>query len=80
MYRYTYGILIALDQLGNAILGGYPDETLSTRAAIARRSGKRWGCVLCKVLDWIDTNHCHRALRGKALSVMKRWGKQKVER
>lgn len=75
MYRYVYGILIALDQLGNALLAGYPDETVSTRAARARNQGKPWGCVLCRVLDYIDRNHCDRAIRGKALSVMKRWGK-----
>jgi hypothetical protein len=34
-------ILIALDQLANAVLGGWPDETLSSRAYRWHTSGKR---------------------------------------
>lgn len=29
--KYLYNILISLDQLGNTILGGDPDETISSR-------------------------------------------------
>lgn len=69
---YVYGLLIALDQLVNAALGGYPDETISFRSAQARNEGKRWGCVLCKVLDAIHERHCDYALRSKLASVMRR--------
>jgi hypothetical protein len=69
---YALGVLIALDQVANALLGGYPDETVSFRAAKARRDGKRWGCVLCKLLDTIHTNHCEFSLRSKAASLMRR--------
>lgn len=31
MYTWFFYISIALDQLVNAVLGGYPDETLSAR-------------------------------------------------
>ena len=31
MKKYAYQLLIAADQLINALLGGYPDETLSSR-------------------------------------------------
>jgi hypothetical protein len=75
--RYLYGIGIALDQLANAILAGYPDETVSTRAALARKRGERWGCVLCKLLDRIDKDHCYRSLRAKAVSVLRRHGRRK---
>ncbi|MBR1173910.1 hypothetical protein JQ617_08090 [Bradyrhizobium sp. KB893862 SZCCT0404] len=70
--RYIYGVLIGLDQLGNALFGGYPDETISFRSANARDDGKRWGCVLCKVLDWIDPNHCDRSQRTKKASLLRR--------
>lgn len=53
-------VLIAIDQLGNALFLGAPDETISSRAGKARERGELWGCYLCKVLDWIDTRHCER--------------------
>lgn len=31
MKHYLFNILIALDQLGNTLAGGYPDETMSSR-------------------------------------------------
>jgi len=69
---YVLGVLIALDQVANAVLGGYPDETVSFRAATARGEGKRWGCVLCRLLDAIHTNHCTFALKSKAASLLRR--------
>jgi len=69
---WTYSVLIALDQLVNALMFGYPDETVSYRSAVARERGKRWGCVLCSVLDWIDTGHCSRALTSKKTSLLRR--------
>lgn len=38
---YGKALLVALDQLGNALLGGWPDETLSSRAWRLSASGKR---------------------------------------
>lgn len=49
---------VSHDQLANAATGGNPDETVSSRAFRAQTEGRRWGCVLCKVLDWVDKNHC----------------------
>lgn len=48
--RYFEGLLIALDQLGTAILGGYPDETLSSYAFRMRSQKKPFGFFA----DWID--------------------------
>ncbi|MGI9278202.1 MAG: hypothetical protein ACR2PX_01020 [Endozoicomonas sp.] len=62
LQKYFWNLLIAIDQLGNTILAGDPDETISSRAAKAARSGKRWGCVLCKVLDAIDKDHCKKSV------------------
>jgi hypothetical protein len=24
--------------------------------------GKRWGCVLCRLLDYVEKNHCLKSL------------------
>jgi hypothetical protein len=64
-------VLIAIDQLFNAILGGYPDETISSRAAKAELRGDKWGCVLCKLLAYVDKNHCEKVIErdeGKRIS------------
>lgn len=60
--RYAWGVAVALDQLANAVLCGDPDETISSRAAKAARRGRRWGCVLCRLLDALDPGHCERSL------------------
>lgn len=48
----------AYDQLGNAVLGGDPQRTVTERAGKAMKEGRRWACVLCKLLDRIDPDHC----------------------
>ena len=60
--KYFWNLLIALDQLANTILAGDPDETISSRAAKAARRKKRWGCILCQVLDWFDKDHCLKSI------------------
>jgi hypothetical protein len=68
--RWAKNVAIALDQLANAVAGGLPDETLSSRAHKARerwtanidtpadRRAYLWGCVLCGLLDALFRNHC----------------------
>jgi hypothetical protein len=46
----------------NTVAGGDPDETISSRAAKAEAEGKRWGCILCGLLDKIQKDHCKRSL------------------
>jgi len=60
--RWVFNILVALDVLLNACLFGQRHETLSKRAARARDKNQRWGCILCKLLDAIDRNHCEKSL------------------
>ena len=60
--RWIINVLIAFDQLMNAIGGGDPDETISSRAAKARNRGRWWGCILCRFLDHIDPKHCASSL------------------
>lgn len=60
--RYFWNILIAIDQFGNAVTGGDPDETISSRAGKAMREGKAWGCVLCRFLNLLENDHCIKSI------------------
>lgn len=56
-------VTVANDQALNAALVGAPgseDETISSLAGKARRRGRRWGCLLCWLLDKVDPGHCDR--------------------
>ena len=59
--KRSYKMAIAFDQFGNAMLGGSEDETISSRAGRAMEEGKRWGCVLCKFLDFFEKDHCMKS-------------------
>ena len=62
--RWIMNILISFDQLGNSVLLGDPDETISSRLG---RIKKKWGGSIpwtrpvAKITDWfldrIDRNH-----------------------
>ena len=57
--NYVLRVLLGLDRFCNAILGGDPKETMSSRMGkfVARKRG--WfPCQLCKLLNLIDPNHC----------------------
>ena len=60
--RRAWTLAVAHDQLANAAFGGHEDETLSSRAGKAALEGKRWACVLCRLLDRLDPNHCENAI------------------
>ena len=51
-------IAVALDRVGNAAANGVETDTLSSRANRARAEGRRWGCILCRWLDWLDPHYC----------------------
>lgn len=66
MCRYLYHCLIALDQLLNATLGGYADETLSSRAyrrASVAQPKRRWRVAYRAIngLFFWQSNHCRGA-------------------
>lgn len=66
----AWRLAVSYDQLANTAFGGSEDETISSRAGKAARKGKRWACVLCKLLDWFQPNHCELSIepdRGKSL-------------
>ena len=61
----AWPVAVANDQALNAALAGYAgseDETVSSRAGKAQLAGKRWGCVLCRLLDHIDPGHCSKSI------------------
>lgn len=62
MKQYLWNILISLDQFANTVLGGSPDETISSRAGKAMREGKVWGCVLCRFLNLFENEHCAKSI------------------
>lgn len=62
MLRIPYNLFVAYDQVLNVLLLGEPHETVSLRSAKARDQGKRWGCILCRLLDRIHRAHCDKVL------------------
>lgn len=61
--QWKHDWLVAFDEWAGALAPrSLPGETISARAATARNHGHRWGCWLCKMLDWIETNHCDEAI------------------
>lgn len=60
VWKYFWNILISFDQFVNTLLGGVPDETLSSRMGKHVRDGRCKLCfVVCWFLDKLDPNHCH---------------------
>lgn len=59
---YFRRLFVAADQLLNVVFGGDEDETISSRIAKDRRRGRKFACVLCRILDWIDPHHCEKAI------------------
>ena len=54
-----FQVLIAIDQLFNTLLGGYADETLSSRAyRLELERGRSWGRKFVDTLLWFDKDHC----------------------
>lgn len=63
MKRYVWNLLISIDQLANALLGGYPDETLSSRMGKRVIKKKCKVCkMICRLLDLIDKDHCYKSI------------------
>ena len=58
----AWSLAVSHDQLANTAFGGSEDETISSRAGKASRDGKRWACVLCKLLDRFDPDHCEKSI------------------
>lgn len=63
--RHLFQVSVALDQLANTLLGGWADETISSRINRNAERGywyaKFMRCVLNLVLTPIKRNHCQQA-------------------
>lgn len=61
MTTYVMKVLIAFDQLANAVIGGHPDETLSAAAHRRHIDGKSGWRNLINGLFWWQEDHCRDA-------------------
>ncbi|MDE3023220.1 MAG: hypothetical protein KGI54_15455 [Pseudomonadota bacterium] len=73
---YVLNLLVSIDCLGNALTGGDPNETISSRAGKAMQEGDKWGCILCYILQHsliFAKDHCIKAIQRHAgnLAVIK---------
>ena len=75
MTRYIFNILVALSQLGNTLLGGFPDESMSARAWRTAKQGKYPGKLAMPLIDILffvltfgrDKAHCLMAYESERL-------------
>jgi hypothetical protein len=65
MGTYLWNVLIAIDQLFNALTGGDPDETVSSRMGRWSQLGG-WRAIVAKPICWLtslfDKDHCPEAI------------------
>jgi len=59
--KYLINICIAFDQFINTLLGGDPDETISSRLGKFKDQVALYAW-LCLLLDYIDPGHCRKAI------------------
>lgn len=66
---YWKGVLIALDQLLNALAGGWPDETYSSRCWRWSLQGRDWPRRVVDGVAWLfhDHNHCRESFESERL-------------
>lgn len=68
--EYSYGecVLIAVDQLINALLGGWPDETVSSLSYRLDRDGVRhWPRKLIDGIFFWQKEHCKSSYEAEKL-------------
>ena len=67
--NYWKNLLIAVDQLVNALIGGWPDETLSSRAYRMAADGNPWAMYAIDGLANLfgDENHCETSFKSERL-------------
>lgn len=62
MKKYIWNLLISIDQFFNAVFGGDPDETISSRMGKRARKGDKLGIMVCRVLNFFDKGHCEKSI------------------
>lgn len=66
--QYRYGLWISQDQLVNAIFGGNPDVTVSSKVGYMALQGSATATYMAKVIDWLfyvavgQINHCYASI------------------
>lgn len=62
--KYLFNIAVSLDQFANTLLGGDPDETMSSR--MGKHLANHDKCpvcnFLCKLLNKIQKDHCVKSI------------------
>lgn len=61
---YLRRVLVAGDIFTNVLLGGCPDETISSRCARGALAGKWWGMGMSWLLDLFELDHGAKAMAG----------------
>lgn len=62
--------IIEDETLNTLYFDGRANQTLSLHAALAEKKGKRWGCILCNILNvLVEKDHCLNTLLNKPMSV-----------
>jgi hypothetical protein len=59
----AWKIIVAYDMLANSATGGDDGETVSARAYKASLQGNKYGCYLCKLLNWLQPKHCENSVK-----------------
>ena len=59
---YFGRVLISLDQTLNTVLGGFEDETFSSRMGRRRKNKDAGAAVVCVVLDALQDKHCEMSI------------------
>lgn len=57
----AWRIIVAEDRKLNAATGGSDRETISSRAWRGSVEGRRGWCLLCRLLDIVQKDHCKRS-------------------
>ena len=57
----SWKLAVSMDQLANTTMNGSEDETISSRAG-RHKDTEKWACLLCKLLDKLDPNHCEKSI------------------
>ncbi|QFU04597.1 hypothetical protein FIU82_06145 [Pseudoalteromonas sp. THAF3] len=66
LWLQLFRLLISIDQLANVLIGGKPDETISSRAGKGRLRGSFFWSVAADCIDLIflpfESNHCYNSI------------------
>ena len=62
--HYIHNVLVGADQEANIVLGGHPDETVSSRSQRAADRGNPVGKALTGFLHLFQRDHGHKAEEG----------------